>query len=135
MYFFRLNILKQKPIRDISIFDNNITQNDVMDPILLSIYCIFLPFNSLLLRTQLNYKTRVIIKLSNSLKDIEIAKNNWKQLYNASIQAIQKKENIKKKTTHCLEICTTFKVEKICIWTNYKLELRHLILEKHCFAI
>lgn len=76
MYFLRLDILKQKPIRDTSISANNTTQSNVVDPISLSIHCISLPLNFSPLGAQLRRKTRVIAELSDSLKDVEIAKND-----------------------------------------------------------
>lgn len=63
------------------------------------------------MKAQPHYKTRVIAKLNNSLKDIKIAKNNWKQLYNMDVKAIQQKENIEKETICCLKIFTTAKIE------------------------
>lgn len=86
-----------------------------MDPILSSICRISLPFNFSPLEAQPHCKTGVIAELSDSLRDVRIAKNNWKQLYNSGVQATQQKENIEKETTCCLKICTTSKVEKIRI--------------------
>lgn len=48
-------------------------------------YYISLSFNFLLLRAQPCYKIRVIIELSDSLKDVKIAKNDWKRLYNVDV--------------------------------------------------
>lgn len=42
---------------------------------------------------------------------------------------------MEKEKTCRLEICTTSKVEKIRIQTNYKLELRRLILKKRRLII
>lgn len=106
-----------------------------MNPILLSIRCTSLSFNFSSSRIQLYYKTEVIIELSDSLRDIRIAKNDWKQLYDIGVQATQQKENIGKETSCCLKICTTFEVEKMCIRTNHELELRPLMLEKYRLVI
>lgn len=87
IYFLRLDILKQKPIKDTFISANDTTQNNVVDPILSSIYCTSSLFNSLLLGGQLRCKTRVIVELNDSLRDVRIAKNDRKRLYDAGIQA------------------------------------------------
>lgn len=76
MYFFRLDILKLKPIRDTCISVNDITQSNVVDSISLSIRCTSLPFSFSPLGAQLHRKTKVIAELSNSLRDVEIAKND-----------------------------------------------------------
>lgn len=56
-----------------------------MDPILSFIYCISSLFNFLPLEAQPRCKIEVIAELSDSLKDVRIAKNDWKKLYDASV--------------------------------------------------
>lgn len=80
-------------------------------------------------------KPGVITELSDSLKDVGIAKNNRKRLYDVGVQATQQKENIEKETTCCLKIRTTSEVEKMRIQTNCELELRRLMLEKRRLSI
>lgn len=135
MYFLRLDILKQKPIGDISISANDTTQSDVVDPISSFIHCTSSSFNSSSLEAQPRHKIEVIAELSDSLRDVEIVKNDRKWLNDTGVQAIQQKENIEKKTTRRLEICTTFEIEKMCIRTNRELELRRLMLEERRLAI
>ena len=78
MYFFRLDILKQKPIENISIFANDTTQSNIVNPISSSIYYISLLFNSSSLGAQPRYKTEIIARLNDSLRNIGIAKNDQK---------------------------------------------------------
>lgn len=115
MYCFRLDILKQKPIGDIFISANDTIQSNVVDSISSSICCISSLFNSSPLGAQPHCKIRVIAELSDSLRDFGIAKNDRKRLYDAGVQATQQKDNIEKRTTRYLEICTTSKVEKMRI--------------------
>lgn len=72
-------------------------------------------FNFSLLGVQLYLKIEVIVELNDSLRDLEIGKNNQKRLYDASVQATQQKDNIKKETTRHLEICYTSEIEKMRI--------------------
>lgn len=115
MYFLRLDILKQKSIGDTSISANDTTQSDVVDPISSSICRTSSPFNFSPSGAQLRRKTGVIAELSDSLRDVGIAKNDGKRLYDAGVQATQQKKNIEKETTRRLEICTIFEVEKMRI--------------------
>lgn len=135
MYFLRLDILKQKPIGDTSISANDTTQSDVVDPISSSIRRTSSSFNSSPSGAQPRRKTGVIAELSDSLRNVGIAKNDRKRLYDAGVQATQQKENLEKETTRRLEICTTSEVEKMRIQTNRELELRRLMLEERRLAI
>lgn len=69
------------------------------------------------------------------LRDVEIAKNDRKRLYDGGVQATQQKENIEKETTCRLEICTTSEVEKMRIQANLEVELKRLMLEERRLAI
>lgn len=111
------------------------TQNNVVDPISSFIQRTSSPFNFLPSRFQSRRKTGVIAELSNSLKDVGIAKNNRKQLYDAGIQATQQKKSIEKETTRRLQIRTTSEVEKMRIQANWEIELRRLMLEECRLAI
>ena len=106
-----------------------------MNPIPSSIRRTLSPFNSSPLGAQPRRKTGVIAELSDSLRDVEIAKNDRKRLYDAGVQATQQKENMEKETTRRLEIRTTSEVEKMRIQTNRELELRRLMLEERRLAI
>lgn len=65
----------------------------------LYVVCTSSPFNSSPSGAQPRRKTEVIAELSDSLRDVGIAKKNRKRLYNAGVQATQQKENEEKETT------------------------------------
>lgn len=88
--FSQIKYTKTKTYRRyISISANDTTQNDIVNSILLSICHTFSSLNSSLLGPQLCHKTRVIIEFSDSLKDLRIAKNDRKWLYDIGVEAIQ----------------------------------------------
>ena len=60
-----------------------------MDSISSSIHRTSSPFNSSPLGAQPRCKTGVIAELSDNLRDVKIAKNDWKRLYDVGVQATQ----------------------------------------------
>lgn len=85
--------------------------------------------------TQPRRKPGVVGDLSDSLRDIGLAKSDRKQLYDAGIQETQRRETIEQEKTKRLQIREFLEVEKMRIQTEKDLELRRLALEERRIAI